>query len=72
MYDHEVESLFDGLRWLALEALDGFVLMFEYGMGDNGLREIWLNHSTVGWNVEVPFGFGFCIINMRLFLYVFL
>ncbi len=45
---------------------------FEYGMGDNGLREIWLNHSTVGWNVEVPFGFGFCIINMRLFLYVFL
>ena len=26
--------------------------------------------STIGWNVVVPYRVGFCIINMRLFLFV--
>jgi len=61
--DYEVESLFDGLRWMA-SGIPGWFLIdvfydilhscLEYGTRVNDWREIWLNHSMVGWNVEVP------------------
>ena len=59
----EVESLFDGLRWMASRIPGWFWIdvlyeiphsCLEYGMGVNGWREIWLSHSTVGWNMVVP------------------
>ena len=63
MSDREVESLFDGLRWMTFGS-PGWVLIdvfyeiphscLEYGTGVNDWREIWLIHSMVGWNVVVP------------------
>jgi len=59
----EVESLFDGLRWMASWS-PGWVLIdvfydiphscLEYGTGVNDWREIWLIHYMVRWNIEVP------------------
>lgn len=68
MSGHEVESLFYGLRWMAFEILGWFLIDFfydiphsflEYGTRVNGRREIWLNHSTIGWNMEVILGLDF-------------
>jgi len=79
MFDHEVESLFDGWRWMAYEIpwwfwIDVFYEIphscLEYGTTVNGWREIWLNHYMVGCNMVVPYWVGFWIINMELFLLV--
>ena len=79
MSDHELEQLFDGLRWFGLwkpwmVLIDVFYEIphscLEYGTWVISWRETWLSYSTVWWNVVFPYRVGFCIINMRLFLVI--